>query len=319
MSALGIRPYDKGLTDLGNGCWAWLQPDGGWGLSNAGLVSAGGEALLVDTLYDHRLTEQMLSSMRASIPAANNIGTVVNTHSNGDHCNGNACLPEATIVASAATIEDMPNESPVMMAGLLEQAADMGELGEFFRHCFGDYDFAGVVQRLPDRGFSGRVKWPLADTQVQLEEVGPAHTRGDTLVWVSSARTVFTGDILFIEDHPIMWAGPASNWLKALDRIEALDPEIVVPGHGPVTDLRGVRAVRDYISYIYGEAQSRHRAGMDVEEAARDISLSDFESWGQAERLVANLSAFYREFEGQPPLSPVDAFALMARLWKDRP
>ena len=61
--SLGIRPYDRGLHDLGNGIYAWLQPDGGWGWSNAGLVVDGDESLLVDTLFDLKLTQEMLDAM----------------------------------------------------------------------------------------------------------------------------------------------------------------------------------------------------------------------------------------------------------------
>ena len=78
--------YRKGLHDLGTGCFAWLQPDGSWGWSNAGLVADGDASLLVDTLFDLRLTREMLDAMRDAVPAAARIGTLVNTHANGDHC-----------------------------------------------------------------------------------------------------------------------------------------------------------------------------------------------------------------------------------------
>ena len=68
--SLGTRPYTKGLHDLGSGGYAWMQPDGGWGWSNAGLIVDGDEALLVDTLFDVRLTREMLDAMRAAEPAA---------------------------------------------------------------------------------------------------------------------------------------------------------------------------------------------------------------------------------------------------------
>jgi cyclase len=62
--------FSKGLHDLGNGCFAYLQPDGGWGWSNAGLVVDGKENLLIDTLFDLKLTQEMLSDMRDSVPSA---------------------------------------------------------------------------------------------------------------------------------------------------------------------------------------------------------------------------------------------------------
>jgi hypothetical protein len=60
-------PYTKGLHDLGNGAWAYLQPDGSWGWSNAGLIVDGEETLLVDTLFDFKTTAEMLSKMRAAV------------------------------------------------------------------------------------------------------------------------------------------------------------------------------------------------------------------------------------------------------------
>ncbi|HMD51435.1 MAG TPA: MBL fold metallo-hydrolase, partial [Solirubrobacteraceae bacterium] len=75
--------YVKGLQEVGDGLYAYLQPDGSWGWSNAGLVADGESTLLVDTLYDLPLTEEMLKAMRDAVPAALHIGTLVNTHANG--------------------------------------------------------------------------------------------------------------------------------------------------------------------------------------------------------------------------------------------
>ncbi len=80
--------FTKGLHDIGNGCWAWLQPNGGWGWSNAGLITDGEASLLVDTLFDLKLTGEMSDGMRQSVPQAASIGVLVNTHANGDHTFG---------------------------------------------------------------------------------------------------------------------------------------------------------------------------------------------------------------------------------------
>ena len=95
--------YAKGLHDLGDGCHAWLQPDGGWGWSNSGLVTGGGASLLVDTLFDLVTTRQMLDGIRPLTDRAP-LTTVVNTHSDGDHCFGNELVasPGVEIIASGA-------------------------------------------------------------------------------------------------------------------------------------------------------------------------------------------------------------------------
>lgn len=320
MGTLGIHPFRKGLHDLGNGTYAWLQPDGGWGWSNAGLIVDGEESLLVDTLFDLNLTSAMLSAMKKAEPtAAASIGTLVNTHSNGDHCNGNELVIGAEIISSEATAEEMRQETPALMVEYLKAAPELGEMGEFFLYCFGDFQFEGITQCFPTTTYKQQLERRVGDKQVQLLEVGPAHTAGDTLVYVPDDKTVYTGDILFIEGHPLMWEGPISNWIAACDRMLEMDIDTVVPGHGPITDKRGVEAVRDYLQYIHDEARKRFDAGMPYEEAVRDISLTDYDSWGDAERIAANVSTLYKHFAGDPSPTDVAAvFALMAEIYHSR-
>jgi cyclase len=238
--------YDHGLHELADGCHAYLQPDGGWGWSNAGLVVGDGASLLVDTLFDLRLTRAMLDSMSVHTTTAP-IGTVVNTHANGDHCYGNAALGQVDIVASRATADEMEHVPPSMLAALNRAS---GEVGELFRGFFGAFDFEGIELVPPTRTFDGRLEIEVGGRLVELIEAGPAHTAGDTLVHVPDARTVYTGDILFIGGTPIVWAGPLSNWIAACDLMLGMDVDTVVPGHGPITDKSGVTDVRDYLAFV---------------------------------------------------------------------
>ena len=297
---LGIKPFNKGLSDLGNNIYCYLQPDGGWGWSNAGLIVDGDESLIVDTLFDERLTEEMLKSMKKAEPfGMKRIRALINTHSNGDHCNGNNCVETKEIISSQATLEEMSHESPEMMAALIKQAPEMGSLGKYFLECFGSFNFEGVTKKLPNTTFTGETQRQVGDKVVELIEVGPAHTNGDILVHVPSDKVVFTGDILFIEGHPILWAGPVKNWINACNRIIAMQVDFVVPGHGPVTDNRGVRAVRDYLVYIDNESRKRFESGMSAIEAAKDIDLNLFSSWGDGERIAVNVNSLYREYKGE--------------------
>src|SRR3954470_18232400 len=99
--------YSRGLQEVGQDLYAYFQPDGSWGWSNAGLIVDGEASLLVDTLFDLKLTQEMLDTMRRSVPAAAHIDLVVNTHANGDHCYGNQLVADAQIIASKHTAEEM--------------------------------------------------------------------------------------------------------------------------------------------------------------------------------------------------------------------
>ena len=288
-----MTPYSTGLHELGDGCFAYLQPDGSWGWSNAGLVVGDGTSLLVDTLFDLKLTAKMLESM-APVSSSAPISTVVNTHANGDHCYGNSLVAGAEIIASTAAAEEMREVTPALLDGLNKAPGDVGEL---FRSFFGAFDFEGIEVPPPTRTFDGRLDVEVGGRAIELIEVGPAHTRGDTLVHVPDARTVYTGDILFIGGTPIVWAGPLANWIAACDLMLGMDVETVVPGHGPVTDKSGMAAVRDYLAFVDDEATARHGAGMDAWDAARDIALGAFGDLGEAGRIVVNVETVYRTLD----------------------
>lgn len=310
--------YTRGLHELGDGLYVYLQPDGGWGWSNAGLVTAHDTSLLVDTLFDMRLTRDMLDAMRP-ITDSNPIEQAFNTHGNGDHWFGNSLLPDGIpIVATAGALEDM-KAAPAAAVNFLFNELELGpEFTAFAERSMRKFDFASVIERLPTNSFEGRHELQVGDRSVNLIELGPAHTHGDAIAHVPDASVVFTGDILFIEGTPIMWAGPVSNWLTACDRIIELGARTIVPGHGPVTDESGVRDVQRYLRYVRDEASKRRDAGMDDEAAADDIDISDFRDWGDPERVAANVATLYREFDPSlPPLTPPEMFMRMAN-WSAR-
>jgi glyoxylase-like metal-dependent hydrolase (beta-lactamase superfamily II) len=201
----------------------------------------------------------------------------------------------------------------------MKAAPGLGLTGEYLVHCFGDFDFENTAFRAPDQTFTGHETRQVGNKRVELIEVGPAHTGGDALVHVPADKTLFTGDILFINGHPIMWAGPVENWIAACEMIIAMDVDTIVPGHGPITDKRGVARVRDYLSYIQGEAKKRYDSGMGAFEAARSIALDDFAGWGDAERIAVNVASLYREFGAKDtPSDAATLFGWMAQIWKDK-
>jgi cyclase len=310
--------YTKGLHELGDGLYTYLQPDGGWGWSNAGLITSQGTSLLVDTLFDLGLTREMLDTMDP-ITQKHPIDQAFNTHGNGDHWFGNELLPDGIpIVASARAIEDMRNVPPSAVDTLINKL-DLGpEFDAFAARTLRKFDFASVTERLPTQAFEVDAVLDVGDRHVRLLQLGPAHTSGDSIAYVPDAHVVFTGDLLFIEGTPMMWAGPVSNWLLACDRILELNATTIVPGHGPVTDHSGVRDVQRYLTYIRDEARSRFDAGMDEDAAADDIDISDFRDWGEPERIAANVANLYREFDpGLRAVSHPDLFLKMAR-WSAR-
>jgi cyclase len=293
--------YTKGAHNLGNGAFAYLQPDegSGWGWSNGGLLVDGTESLLIDTMRDENLTKAMLDALHdASGLSAKDIRQLVNTHKDGDHWFGNRLMAHADIIASQATAEAMKTATPQLFRDALKHRPP-GIVGDYIFKIHGPpFDFEGIDPVRPNRTFQGRMNLKVGNKDVELLEVGPAHTEGDTLVHVPQNKTMYTGDIVFLDCTPVIWAGPVENWFAAIDLILSMDIEVVVPGHGPITDKAGVRRVGDYLVYVRDEARKRFEGGLSVEEAVQDIALKDYSTWAGWERIVVNVDYFYRQFTG---------------------
>ncbi len=306
--------YERGPHEVGDGAWAYLQPNGGWGWSNAGLVTDGDASLLVDTLFDLALTAQMLDELRKVAPAASAIGTLVNTHANGDHCYGNQLVAGAEIVASAASAREMDEVPPAMLASLMTAAPNMGDAGGYLQQIFGSFTFDGIEVAPPTTTFDGELSLRVGDRAVELLELGPAHTRGDVVAHLPDAGVLFTGDLVFHGGHPIVWAGPVQRWIDACDRMLALEPDVVVPGHGPLGDRSCIEDQRGYFEWLVAEGTPRLEGGLSPLDAARDLGGGPYESWGEGERLVVNLTALSRDLGQSPADDVLTLFGGMAEL-----
>jgi glyoxylase-like metal-dependent hydrolase (beta-lactamase superfamily II) len=308
-------PYTRGLHEVGDRVWAWTLPDGGYGWSNAGLVSGDGAALLVDTLFDLALTREMLTAMKPITDSAPITDALI-THSNGDHTHGNQLLDASVrIIAAQGTADEIAHGmAPEMLA--MVQTANLGPVATpYTRDRFGHFDFSGIQVRNADQTFDRDLTIEVGGRRIDLLNLGPAHTAADSVVHVPDAGVLFGGDLLFIGCTPIVWAGPIANWVAACDAMIALDAPTVVPGHGPVTDSDGIRAVRGYLVHVAEQAEAAHRRGLSWAEAADTIDLGEYATWLDAERVVVNVYQRYRELDPDTPQLETMALLVMQAEW----
>jgi glyoxylase-like metal-dependent hydrolase (beta-lactamase superfamily II) len=179
---------------------------------------------------------------------------------------------------------------------------------------FSAFDFRATPLRAPTESFRGDVHVDLGGRDVHVIEVGPAHTAGDAIVHVPDAGVVFTGDVLFSSGHPIAWAGPLASWRRACDRIVALNPRVVVPGHGPLTDVAGVRRMADYFQRCETMvAQGLVEKQTPTQIALRVVRELDAER-GEPERVITTVMRLCEEKTASPRrFDAIDFFAAMAR------
>src|SRR5439155_721297 len=168
-------PGRSGIRCRWQGCCARRGMTIKTGAQHLASLQDGDQTLLVDTLFDLKLTQAMLDAMRQAVPAAKRIPTVVNTHNNGDHVFGNQLVAEAEIIASKACAEDMELRRPEGLAQMMANWQALGPGAQFFYETMGSkFAFEGIRHTPPTRTFEKALTIPVGGKTVQLLEVGPA-------------------------------------------------------------------------------------------------------------------------------------------------
>jgi glyoxylase-like metal-dependent hydrolase (beta-lactamase superfamily II) len=309
------------LKQVARDVYACLQPDRGWGWSNSGLVNRAG-GLVVDTLMDVKHTRQALELYARVAPQP--ARRLVNTHDNADHVWGNQLFRQSEIIGHRNCAEAMRTGfSPAVMSAMV--AAKSPSPGvKWFADDVREFDFSEVEVTPPTTLIDQRLDLDLDGERCEIVYLGPAHTSSDTVVWLPGERVLFTGDLLFRLCTPLGWEGTFAGWIRALDWMIAREPAVVVPGHGPLCGVEGLREMRAYLVYVRAESERLHAQGLSELDAARRIELGPYASWTQPERLVFNVARAYREIRGDPPHAAVNAAALLdqccelRRTWNER-
>nr|WSZ99046.1 MBL fold metallo-hydrolase [Streptomyces sp. NBC_00857] len=282
------------LEEVADGVFAYLQPDGGWCLSNAGVIVADGASALVDTAATEARARQLREAVLGLAPTAPR--TVINTHFHGDHTFGNFVFPEAVVV------------------GHDRARTEMAEAGRHLTELWPDVCWGELELVLPELTYQDRLTLHVGGIRAELIHTGPAHTTNDTVVWLPERSVLFTGDLVMSGVTPFCPMGSVSGSLQALDRLRSLGARTVVTGHGPVTGPEVFDETESYLRWLQGLAKEGVSAGLTPLEVARDTDLGAYAELLDAERLVPNLHRAYAEEHGAAPGEPLDIGALFREM-----
>src|SRR5262249_10268224 len=133
---------------------------------------------------------------------------------------------------------------------------------------------------------------------VRLLHWGAAHTRGDEFVFLPRQNVLFAGDVVVNRFFPIMPDSDASgtNWIRMLERLQELNPAIVVPGHGAVADMRLITTMHEYLVFVRDQVQQMKAQGSsvtDVEKRLEPEVRAKYKDWDNPNWIKNAIDNFY--------------------------
>jgi cyclase len=249
----------KELTELGDGVFAWLQPGGESGVSNAGVVVDDDGITVIDTLMVRSQWEPFAAAV-ADLDRP--VRRAVLTHAHVDHVGGTKAFAHAAVYGSRQTSRALDQAMPLdaykaFMPAFEDEFDDLDEIGTrpVTHIVTGAASLTPRVEVLPAEG----------------------HTEGDIIVLVADADVCFAGDLCFFGVTPLAFQGNPAVWADMLEAVGDL-AEVIVPGHGPVGGEAEVRELQAYLRHC-----------VDAHGDPSAIPPGPWDAWLERERDAINV------------------------------
>ena len=271
------------VKEIAPGVWVRMGDRARNQPANAGWVIFKDHVMVIDANYPWGAKEILPEIRKTSNKP---IRFVFNTHYHGDHAYGGSVFTGqgAQIVCSA----DCAAES-----------ISKGQAGWDKNTATGDYSLKPYKLAHPTIAFQDSMAFDDGEHRVELKLMGPGHSKGDAVAWLPKERILFTGDMV------VNWAfgnnaadadADHDHWLRALDRMAALAPSLVVVGHGALGGVAEIRAQHAYMADMVDTVRRGIEAGKPVEEIAQ-TDLTRHKIGAEKDRNAASLGAIYRKLK----------------------
>jgi glyoxylase-like metal-dependent hydrolase (beta-lactamase superfamily II) len=291
MSTLPAWAVDVAFKTVADGVYAYIGDTEGRtydneGLNaNIGLVVTPAGAVLIDSGATYQTARKIHEATRKVTTQP--VKWVINTGGQDHRWLGNGYFKSQGIetIAHADAEADMKARAGEHMDGLkvLKERLD------------------GTMPTLPSRFMTGNdTRLELGGVVIELKHRNGGHTPGDTLVWLPQKNVMFSGDVVYVDRvlglHPV---SRTKAWVESFAMIDELKPQIIVPGHGNVTDLATAQAqTRDLLLALRAHTKKAVDDGVDLGTAVKSFNGKPFAALKHADVWIPQLANLtYLEME----------------------
>lgn len=252
------------FTELADGVFA-LTAEGD---PNSGVIIGDDSVMVIDARATPVMAKELVARIRAVTDKP--IRHVLLTHYHAVRVLGAAGFEERVNVIASDVARDM-----IVERGAEDMASEIERFPRLFR---ARETIPGLTW--PTVTFKGEMTFWMGSREVRIIHAGRGHTRGDTIAWLPKEKVLFAGDLVEYGATPYCGDAHFRDWPATLDRLEALEPEKLVPGRGealttPDAIKAGIGETRAFLTDVFAIAEAGVRAGHDLKavyaEAMRQL------------------------------------------------
>jgi glyoxylase-like metal-dependent hydrolase (beta-lactamase superfamily II) len=241
------------FSQISEHAWAYTAE----GDPNTGIIIGDDAVLVADTQATPAMAADVIRRIREVTDKP--IKYVVLTHYHAVRVLGASAYTPQQIIASQDTYD------LIVERGEQDKASEIGR----FPRLFSNVETVPPGMTWPTMTFTGKMTLWLGTLEVQLLQLGRGHTKGDTVVWLPGEGALLSGDLVEFGATP--YAGDAyfKDWPTTLMNVEALKPNVLVPGRGaalatPEAVAKGLTETREFIADVYASVQRGVDSGRDL-------------------------------------------------------
>lgn len=277
------------LEKISNSSFAAIAKEGGGAVANAGFVDLGDKVIVFDTFNTQQASEDL--KLVAEKITNRPVSWVVNSHWHGDHIRGNQTFKDTIIISSEISYSKIRDVHPSRFS---KQKNDIQGLNYYIQslkeqlHQTNDPTIQYQIDSLnelkeslptlelvlPNQTFNNEITLQGTKRSAKLFTLGGGHSFCDVMLYIPDEKVIFMGDLLFVNCHPTFFEeSDPVKWSNILKKVERLDIDVAVPGHGPTGTKENISKIFNYISELTSIAEkSDQNEDIEIPEIYKDWS-----------------------------------------------
>jgi cyclase len=257
--------------------------------SNCGIVVTQEGVVLIDSGHNPTDSRRILDAVKKISPLP--IRFLIDTEPHPDHTTGHFVFsPPATVIAHEGATQSMINrekETPGRIEKLAGVSPEM-------RKALDGYRFVP-----PQIEYRGKMTLNLGERSFELLYLKGVHSEADTAVWLPKERVLFSASGIVVDQFNILRPFVTiPDILAASKMMKALNPEIVVPGHGTPGTVKIFDDTEKYYALLVERVGKMVGEGKSLDEIKREIKMPEYDHWATKERFPTNVEAAYKVVKG---------------------